>query len=80
MGTLFATFLSEEKVVDFIASVLGWYKQKAEGPGRIGIGDTIIKEGPRALLGHLHTHFPENTVTETIAPQVFATQVGILRP
>jgi dissimilatory sulfite reductase (desulfoviridin) alpha/beta subunit len=80
VGTLFATFLPEEKVVDFIDSVLGWYKQKAEGLGRIRLGDTIIKEGPQALLDHLRTQFPDNTVKETIAPQIIATQVGISKP
>jgi anaerobic sulfite reductase subunit C len=80
VGTLFATFLPEEKVVGFIDSVLGWYKQKAEGLGRIRLGDTIIKEGPQALLDHLRTQFPENTVKETIAPQIIATQVGISKP
>ncbi|MBC7962397.1 MAG: sulfite reductase [Steroidobacteraceae bacterium] len=76
VGTLFATFLPEDKVVDFIADVLEWYKLKAEGLGRIRLGDTIIKEGPQALLDHLRIRFPEFTVAETIAPQVIATQVG----
>jgi anaerobic sulfite reductase subunit C len=76
VGTLFATFLAEERVVDFIAAVLEWYKEKAEGLGRIRLGDTIIKEGPQALLDHLRVQFPENTVAETIAPQVIQTQVG----
>ncbi len=76
VGTLFATFLPEERVADFISAVLEWYKQKAEGLGRIRLGDTIIKEGPEALLSHLRTQFPDNTVTETIPPQVIATQVG----
>ena len=76
VGTLFATFLPEDKVVDFIASVLGWYQAKAEGLGRIRLGDTIIKEGPQELLEHLRVQFPENTVAATIAPQVIDTQVG----
>jgi anaerobic sulfite reductase subunit C len=76
VGTLFATFLPEEKVVEFISAVLDWYKLKAEGLGRIRLGDTIIKEGPQALLDHLCSRFPENTVPETIAPQIIATQVG----
>ncbi len=33
IGTLYATFLPEEKVVEFIACVLAWYKEKAEGTG-----------------------------------------------
>ncbi|MFZ4858092.1 MAG: 4Fe-4S dicluster domain-containing protein [Desulfuromonadaceae bacterium] len=77
VGTLFATFLPEDKAVDFIAAVLEWYKQKAEGLGRIRLGDTIIKEGPEELLGHLRRQFPDYTVTETIAPQIIRTQVGI---
>ena len=77
VGTLFATFLPENKAVAFIASVLEWYKQKAEGLGRIRLGDTIIKEGPQSLLDHLRSEFPENVVSTTIAPQVICTQVGI---
>ena len=76
VGTLFATFLPEDKAVDFIAAVLEWYKEKAEGLGRIRLGDTIIKEGPQELLNHLRRQFPESTVSETIAPQVIATQIG----
>jgi dissimilatory sulfite reductase (desulfoviridin) alpha/beta subunit len=77
VGTLFATFLPEDKAVDFIAAVLAWYKQKAEGLGRIRLGDTIIKEGPQNLLEHLRKDFPEHVVTSTFAPQIIQTQVGI---
>ena len=77
VGTLFATFLPEDKAVDFIAAVLEWYKQKAEGLGRIRLGDTIIKEGPEELLKHLRCQFPDYTVAKTIAPQIIQTQVGI---
>jgi len=76
VGTLYATFLPEERVVDFISTVLEWYKEKAESLGRIRLGDVIIKEGPQALLDHLRTRFPENTVAATIPPQVIMTQVG----
>jgi anaerobic sulfite reductase subunit C len=79
VGTLFATFLPEDKAVDFIAAVLAWYKQKAEGLGRIRLGDTIIKEGPQSLLDHLRSEFPEHTVAETSAPQIIATQVGVIK-
>ena len=76
VGTLFATFLPEEQVIEFIAAVLEWYKEKAEGLGRIRLGNTIINEGPQELLNHLRRQFPDYTVTETIAPQVIQTQVG----
>ena len=76
VGTLFATFLPEDKVVDFIAAVLDWYKEKAEGAGRVRLGDIIIKEGPDALLGHLRGQFPEYVVAATIPPQVIETQLG----
>jgi anaerobic sulfite reductase subunit C len=76
VGTLFATFLPEERVTDFIATVLEWYKEKAESLGRIRLGDVIIKEGPQELLDHLRKRFPENTVAATIPPQVIETQVG----
>lgn len=76
VGTLFATFLPEDRVVDFIAEVLAWYKEKAEGLGRIRLGDIIIKEGPDSLLAHLRQKFPESVVKKTIAPQVIDTQIG----
>jgi dissimilatory sulfite reductase (desulfoviridin) alpha/beta subunit len=76
VGTLFATFLPEEKAVDFIAAVLAWYKEKADSLGRIRVGDVIIREGAQALLDHLRKEFPEYVVAETIPPQVIQTQVG----
>ncbi len=36
VGTLFAEFLPEEQVVDFIAVVLEWYKEKPKGRGESG--------------------------------------------
>jgi dissimilatory sulfite reductase (desulfoviridin) alpha/beta subunit len=76
VGTLFATFLPEERVVDFIRAVLTWYTEKADSLGRIRLGDIIIREGVQSLIDHLQLQFPEYAVTETIAPQVIATQVG----
>jgi len=76
VGTLFATFLPEEQVVEFIAEVLGWYKEKAEGRGRVRIGDIIIKEGAESLLDQLRQKFPAYVVAATIPPQVIETQVG----
>lgn len=76
VGTLFATFLPEEQVVDFIAEVLDWYREKAEGLGRVRLGDIIIKEGPDSLLAQLRQKFPESVVNQTIPPQVIDTQIG----
>jgi dissimilatory sulfite reductase (desulfoviridin) alpha/beta subunit len=76
VGTLFATFLPEEQVIDFISAVLQWYVAKAEGAGRVRIGDIIIREGAESLLEHLRSKFPASTVASTIAPQVINTQVG----
>lgn len=76
IGTLFATFVPEDRVVEFISVVLAWYKEKAEGAGRVRIGDIIIKEGPDSLLSRLQTKFPEYVVGKTIAPQAIATQIG----
>lgn len=70
IGTLYATFLPEEKVVEFISSVLAWYREKAEGLGRIRLGDVIMREGVDSLLAHLAGKFPENVVGKTIPPQV----------
>jgi anaerobic sulfite reductase subunit C len=76
VGTLHAEFLPEEKVVEFIAEVLAWYNEKAEGLGRIRIGDVMIREGAGSLLARLREKFPEYVVAETITPQVIATQTG----
>ena len=79
VGTLFATLLPEQDVAEFIAQVLAWYKEKAEGQGRIRLGDIIIKEGPQALLEHLRGKFPLSVVAETLPPQVIDTQIGARR-
>lgn len=76
VGTLFATFLPEDRVIDFITEVLAWYKEKAEGLGRIRLGDIIIKEGPEVLLERLREKFPEYVVARTIPPQIIDTQIG----
>ena len=80
MGTVFATFLPEEQVVDFIASVLEWYVAKAEGRGRVRLGDIIIQEGTDSLLAHLRVKFPSAVVAATIPPQVINTQIGQRSP
>jgi anaerobic sulfite reductase subunit C len=76
VGTLYATFLPEERVVDFIAAVLAWYKEKAEGKGRVRIGDIILAEGPASLLERLRGQFPDHVVAVTIPPQIIDTQIG----
>jgi dissimilatory sulfite reductase (desulfoviridin) alpha/beta subunit len=76
IGTLYAEFLPEENVVDFISEVLAWYKEKAERLGRIRIGDVIHREGTESLLSRLRVKFPENTVDATIPPVAVPTQVG----
>jgi dissimilatory sulfite reductase (desulfoviridin) alpha/beta subunit len=62
-------------VVEFIAEVLAWYKEKAEGLGRTRLGDVIIREGSASLLDHLRRTFPDNVVGKTILPQVVDNQV-----
>ncbi|MDO3379895.1 4Fe-4S dicluster-binding protein [Geoalkalibacter halelectricus] len=76
VGTLFAVFLPEEQVVDFIAAVLDWYREQALGMGRIRIGDVIHRAGVGSLLAHLRKDFPESVVESTIPPQVIDTQIG----
>lgn len=75
VGTLYATFLPENRVVDFIACVLAWYLEKAEGAGRVRIGDIILREGTASLLDHLRKDFTEYVLDETILPQVINTQL-----
>ncbi|OHE32262.1 MAG: sulfite reductase [Syntrophus sp. RIFOXYC2_FULL_54_9] len=79
VGTLFATFLPEEKVVDFISAVLAWYRKNAEGLGRIRLGDVIIRKGAEGLLGDLRAKFPEYVVDKTIPPQIIDRQIGKFR-
>jgi dissimilatory sulfite reductase (desulfoviridin) alpha/beta subunit len=76
VGTLFATFLPEDQVIEFIAAVLEWYVAKAEGLGRVRIGDIILREGAESLLEHLRAKFPDSVVNSTIPPQIVNTQVG----
>ncbi len=76
VGTLYATFLAEEQVVGFIAEVLAWYNEKAEGRGRVRIGDIILQEGTESLLARLRSRFPDSVVEATIPPQIINTQVG----
>jgi anaerobic sulfite reductase subunit C len=79
VGTLYATFLPEDRAVDFIGAVLAWYQEKAAGGGRVRLGDIILKEGPQALLDHLRPQFAEFLVEKTIAPQVIDTQIPLKR-
>ncbi|GFO53821.1 sulfite reductase [Geomonas sp. Red276] len=79
VGTLFATFVDEQRVVDFISTVLEWYQAKAEGKGRVRLGDILLAEGTGSLLAHLRVKFPGNVVEATLPPQIVATQVGTPR-
>jgi dissimilatory sulfite reductase (desulfoviridin) alpha/beta subunit len=76
VGTLYATFLPEDQAVEFIAEVLAWYNEKAEGRGRVRIGDIILQEGTESLLERLRSRFPESVVDTTIPPQIINTQIG----
>jgi anaerobic sulfite reductase subunit C len=77
IGTLYATFLPEARVVEFIAAVLAWYGEKAAGAGRVRLGDIILREGTAALLAHLRHDFPEFVLERTIPPQVIDTQLPL---
>lgn len=76
LGAMFALFLPANLVVKFLEEVLVWYKEKAQGQGRIRIGDIIIREGANSLLNHLRGKFPDNVVGQTIPPKVLDIQVG----
>jgi dissimilatory sulfite reductase (desulfoviridin) alpha/beta subunit len=76
IGTLYAEYLPEEKVVEFISAVFAWYKEKAEGLGRIRLGEVIIREGADSLLGRLRHEFPDHVVGETQAPRVVDSRAG----
>lgn len=76
VGTLYAKFLPESEVVEFISEVLHWYIEKAEGRGRVRIGDIILKVGPDTLLQRLRSKFPDSVVENTIPPQIINTQIG----
>ena len=76
IGTLYAEYLPEEKVVEFISEVLSWYKDKAEGLGRIRLGEVIIREGAEALLDHLRRRFPDYVVEDAQPPMVVDNRAG----
>lgn len=80
VGTLYATFLPEDRVVPFISSVLSWYHEQAEGVGRVRVGDIILAKGSQSLLDHLRKDFPQYVLDSTIGPQVIDTQLPLQRP
>lgn len=70
VGTRYAVFLPTERVVDFVSAVMEWYREKAEGLGRIRLGDVITREGADILLGYLRDRFPEYVVESALPPHV----------
>jgi anaerobic sulfite reductase subunit C len=80
VGTVYAKFLPEERAVDFIGSVLAWYQEKAEGAGRVRLGDIILREGTESLLDHLRKDFPEYVLDATLPPQIINTQLPLGKP
>ena len=79
LGSMFALFLPANRVVEFLEEVLAWYKEKAQGLGRIRIGDIIVREGADSLLNHLRGKFPDHVVPQTTSPKVLDIQVGIAK-
>jgi anaerobic sulfite reductase subunit C len=76
VGTPIAAFIPEESVVDFISLILSWYREKAEGLGRIRLGEVILREGIDSLLERLRADFPEYVEDETFLPQEIKTKAG----
>ncbi len=76
IGTVFAKFLPEDRVVDFLSTVLVWYREQAKGLGRIRLGDVIIRKGTDNLLDCLKENFQPYIVERTLPPQMIYTQIG----
>jgi anaerobic sulfite reductase subunit C len=76
LGTMFALFLPADQVVPLLEEILAWYREKAQGLGRIRIGDVILREGEGSLLEHLRTRFPKYVPARTLPPQRVNIQVG----
>jgi dissimilatory sulfite reductase (desulfoviridin) alpha/beta subunit len=76
LGTLFGVFLPADRVVDFLTEIIAWYREKAEGVGRVRIGEIIVREGTESLLAHLRAKFPASVPQKTIPPRYINTQVG----
>ncbi len=74
VGTPVAAFLPADRVVEFIEEVLDWYREKAEGLGRVRLGKVILDEGVESLLQHLRAKFPECVEEKTFPPQVIKTR------
>jgi anaerobic sulfite reductase subunit C len=74
VGTPIAGFLPAELVIEFIGEVLNWYKEKAEGLGRIRLGQIILREGIDSLLDRLRAKFPEYVEEKSFPPQAVRTK------
>jgi len=75
VGTLVASFLPANVVLEFIGAILSWYRDNAEGMGRVRLGDVILHKGIGGFLGDLRDRFPEHVVSETAPPTVIDTQL-----
>ncbi len=76
LGALAAKFLPEDQVVAFAAEVLAWYKEKAEGKGRIRIGELMREVGTDGLQRRLKAKFPEFTIDKITPPTPVNTEIG----
>ena len=74
VGTPVAVFLPADRVVEYIEEVLAWYREKAEGRGRVRLGQIILDEGVQSLLDRLRARFSEYVAGKTFAPQVIRTR------
>jgi dissimilatory sulfite reductase (desulfoviridin) alpha/beta subunit len=75
VGTLVASFLPGDLVLEIIGEILSWYRDNAEGMGRVRLGNVILKKGIGELLGYLNARFPEHVVTMSAPPTVIDTQL-----
>jgi anaerobic sulfite reductase subunit C len=74
VGAPVATFLPAEEVVEFISEVLAWYREKAEGLGRVRLGRGILIHGIESLLERLRERFSEEVEKATFLPQIIKTR------
>jgi len=75
VGTLVASFLPANAVLEFIRAILSWYRDHAEGMGRVRLGNVILHKGIEEFLGYLRMRFPEYIVSESAPPTVIVTQL-----
>ena len=75
VGTLVATFLSADQVIDIVREIMVWYQVRAAGMGRIRLGEVLLQNGIGSLIERLQIKFPNQIKLGTAPPTVIDRQL-----